>query len=220
MFKLEFHDAIPKPDFFLVMLCVINMIFIYISMISFSENITISILQNFSITFSVCLIPYAFLYPIAFIMFRIYGPTHANIMIVASLIGVAITILFLILLLHLSNHNSVTAIWIESLFHTSKGMYIVGFVAMPLGIYSSFFMLNILARLKMGLNVVTLFLSSSFGEVINTILVYPLGSNAKNAEHAIFNTIIADTLIFKIIAAIILSFLTMMVISFIRNTEK
>lgn len=214
MFK---HTLLPektKPDFTLNFLCMTYVTMVILSIILFDQILHFGFL-NIHIQLSGAVVPYVFLYPLSFIVLRVYGLRHVNNMIGAMLLA---SLLFVLTATMIANFSS-NITGIHNILLSSIKMYIAGFIGMPSGIYISFLTLQWLAQINIPLNTLSLTIATVAGEIINTLIVFPIGFHGDFTLQQIFTHIIADALIFKIIAGTILSFITMHAITFLINRK-
>ena len=158
-------------------------------------------------------VPYVFLYPISFIVLRVYGLKHVNNMIGAMILASLLFVAMAELIAYLSSNTA----GIHTILLNSIKMYIAGFIGMPAGIYISFLVLNWLARVNVAFNTISLTIATIAGEIANTLIVFPIGFHGIFTSQEIFKNIIADALLFKSIMGPILSFVSIRVINFLIN---
>jgi len=158
-------------------------------------------------------VPYVFLYPISFIILRVYGIESIN-----KTIGSAILVaLIFVIMAKLISFLSPNQTSISDILSSSFKMYVVGFIGMPAGMYTSFITINVLNKLGVSFNGISLSIATAIGEFVNTIIVFPIGLHDRMSLHTIFTEIIIDALIFKIIIGTILAFFSVIVINIIIN---
>lgn len=214
MFRYSVSNSVSQPDFILLFLCMSYVTFVILSIVLFQEIVELDFL-NFHINLSGAVIPYVFLYPISFIVLRVYGLDKVNSMIASMILA---SLLFVsmakIIVAYSSNVTSV-----NTFLASSFKMYLAGFIGMPAGIYTSFLTITFLNRLGFSFNVLTLTLATITGEIVNTAIVFPIGFHGQYSLFELFNHIILDALIFKIIVGAVLSWLTVIVINLILQKK-
>lgn len=208
--KLQFANKAKTPDLFLCVLFTTYITMLIASVVLFKQTVIVDI---YSVNFKLlgALIPYVFLYPLSFIVLRLYGYKTVNNLIVSMIISSFIFFVFCTFVISLPNGHQASAL--AEILSSSFRMYLVGFIAMPAGIYSSFLMLAMLSRLGLGFNVFSLSIATIFGEFINTIMVFPFGFHGMHSMATILSDIIVDALIFKFVMSIILSIFCILIIN-------
>lgn len=213
MDRLQLNEINKAPDLFLSFLYTFY-ISIVLSCLILYKQITIISIFSFKLTLTGSVIPYVLLYPMAFIVLRLYGYKAINNLIAAM---IASSFLFLILCAIVTalphDPNFAKDMAVESILHASFKMYLVGIFAMPIGIYSSFVALSFLSRFGLGFNVFTLSLATIIGELINTVIIMPLGLEGQFSLEHILNKIMVDALVYKFIMGVILSFFCVLIIN-------
>ena len=211
MLELKISNHRRAPDLILTTIYMIYTAMVVTSIVMFDELITFKFL-GFDIILSGSIVPYVMLYPLSFIVLRIYGSSAVNNMIGGMILGsLSFVLLSKVIVFFASNTTE-----IDHIINTSMKMYVAGFLGMPAGIYGSFLCLSYLFRLGMGFNFISLSIASVFGEIINTYIVFPFGFHGRLSFHTIFTNVILDAMLFKIIAGIILSIVAMIVIRLIK----
>ena len=178
------------------------------TIVLFEDVVTINLFSIMSIKVSGCLFPYVFLYPLSFIVLRLYGYRNTNIMIGSMMITTLIFVLIVQSVGYFSEASSQminTYTGINKVYEVAFKMYLAGFIAMPAGIYMSFLAMSLFTRINIGFNLFTLSIATIIGEIANTFIAFPLGLFKTYDFATIFSQFILGALIFKIIAAIILS---------------
>ena len=145
MYDERIHLEKKSTDFILMLLSMTYVTLVILSIILFDEMIK---KKYFGLTFNLsgAVVPYVFLYPISFIVLRIYGFKQVNNMIGSMTIVSLFFVLFSKFVISLSSNDT----GVHQILANSLKMYLAGFIGMPIGIYSSFLCLNTL--LKIGLN--------------------------------------------------------------------
>lgn len=214
MFKHSVLTETNKPNFTLNFLCMTYVTMVVLSIVLFDQILHFG-LFGAHIQLSGAVVPYVFLYPISFIVLRVYGLRHVNNMIGAMIL---VSLLFVLMATAVANFSSNTT-GIHGILLSSIKMYIAGFIGMPAGIYASFLVLKWLSQINISFNTVSLTIATIFGEIINTVIVFPMGFHGNFTMQQIFSHIIVDALVFKIITGAILSFFAMRVINFLVNRK-
>jgi len=220
MFKLKVRDTANSSGE-LLYICISN---IYVAVliatiVLFGQMIECSIFEfNFSIAASV--VAYVFLYPITFIVFRIYGYKATNQLIFSVFIGSLFFFVFCFLItsIHTSDINANVS-GLKLILHKALKMYLYGLVGMPAGIYTGVFTLIFFVRLFKDINVLAVFMATIVGELVNTIIVFPATYWSITSWSALYNLII-DALAFKVLAAFVLCYPTIFLINFINTKIK
>lgn len=201
-----------KSDFTLSFFYMTYITMVILSIVLFSQIVSISIFGH-NITLSGSVIPYVFLYPISFIVLRVYGLKKVNHMIGSMLLAVLVFILIAKITIAASTNKTE----IYNILSNSFKMYLAGFIGMPAGVYSSFITINLLNRLGLSFNVISLTIATAIGEIINTVVVFPIGFYGKYSLSVIFSKIIVGALIFKFTMGAILAVCAVAVINLILN---
>ena len=114
---------------------------------------------------------------------------------------------------------SSTQTGIDTILSSSFKMYLAGLIGMPAGMYASFLTINLLSKVGVSFNGITLAIATITGEIINTMIVFPIGLNGAVTFHKVFHAIIIDALVFKIIIGTILSFISILIINVLVNKK-
>lgn len=216
MFEYKISRQVYTPDFTLILLSMMYAIMVIASIVLFDEIIEFSFF-SFKMTLSGALIPYVFLYPISFIILRVYGVKYVSYMIGSMLLAS----LTFVILSALVTKASMSSTELHSILSSSFKMYLAGFVGMPMGIYASFLALSTLInKLKLRFGIISLSIATFVGEIINTLIVFPIGFYGKYTFNGLLNSIIFDALAFKLISGPILAILAIFVIQSIANKES
>lgn len=160
-------------------------------------------------------VPYVFLYPISFIILRVYGIENVNITIGATILVAFIFVTMAKLIALLSPENTT----INHILSSSYKMYLVGFIGMPAGMYTSFLTINLLNKIGFSFNGISLSIATAAGELVNTLIVFPIGLHGSVSTYQIFHEIVADALLFKFIAGTILAFMSIIIINVTINSK-
>lgn len=83
----------------------------------------------------------------------------------------------------------------------------------------SFLVIKWLEKISIPFGVFSLCVATIIGEIINTLIVFPIGFHGEYTFHHVLTSIILDVMLFKIIAGVVLAFFTMFVIQ-ILLTKK
>lgn len=212
MFKHYILNQENKPNFTLNLLCMIYITMVILSIVLFDQILNFNFF-GIQMSLSGSVVPYVFLYPISFIVLRVYGLKHVNNMIGAMILASLLFVVMAELIAYLSSNTT----GIHTILLNSIKMYIAGFIGMPAGIYISFLVLNCLARVNIAFNTISLTIATIAGEIANTLIVFPIGFHGIFTSQEIFKNIIADALLFKSIMGPILSFVAIRVINFLIN---
>lgn len=215
MFK---HLLLPeknKSNFTHHFLSMLYVTMVVLSIVLFNQIIDFS-LFGMPMQLSGAVIPYVFLFPISFITLRVYGLSEVNHMIASM---VLVSLLFVVIATAVAHFSSNTT-GIHNILLSSSKMYIAGFIGMPAGIYASFLTIQWLEKMGVSFNTFSLCVATIIGEIINTVIVFPLGFHGEYTMHEIFTGIIVDAMLFKAIAGILLSFLAMISINFLLREKK
>lgn len=210
MFKHPILTEQNVPDFTLNFLCMTYVTMVVLSIILFDQILYFSFF-GIPMKLSGAVVPYVFLYPISFIVLRVYGLRYVNNMIAAMLL---VSLLFVLLSTGVAKF-SLNKTGIHDILLSSIKMYTAGFIGMPAGIYVSFLVLKWLAQINIPFNAYSLTIATIVGEIINTVIVFPVGFHDQYSLHQIFSGIIVDALVFKIIMGIVLSIFAIIVINFL-----
>lgn len=211
MYKYSFSKICNNSDFIQSLLYMSYLSLVVASILLFNEMISIKI-SFLSIELSGSLVPYVFLYPISFIVLRVYGPKSVHNMIWSMVLGSLLFVVISNIVIGLSDPSSSAAYPILS---SSFKMYLAGLIGMPAGIYSSFLTLYLLMQIGFRFSALSIFIATIFGELINTIIVFPIGFHGKYTLDKLFTDVIVDSLIFKIIMSAILSCFAMLLVNLI-----
>lgn len=209
MFKHSLTGS-NKPSFTLHFLSMTYVTMVILSIILFDQILDFSLL-GMHIQLSGSLIPYVFLFPISFITLRVYGLSEVNHMIAAEIL---VSLLFVVMATVVA-HFSANTTDIHSILLSSSKMYMAGFIGMPAGIYASFLTIKWLGKMSIPFNTFSLCIATIVGEMINTVIVFPVGFHGQYSMHEIFSSIIVDAMLFKAIAGVLLAFLAMISIDFL-----
>lgn|SRR3990167_9527230 len=207
MFK---HSVITEqgiPDFTLNFLCMTYITMVVLSIVLFDQILNFKFF-GISIELSGAVVPYVFLYPISFIVLRIYGLRYVNNMVASMII---VSLLFALISTVVSAYST-NKTGIHDILLNSSKMYLAGFIGMPAGIYTSFLVLKWLSKVNITFNVLSLTIATIIGEIINTIVVFPVGFHGEYSSREIFRSIIIDAMIFKIIIGAILAVIAIITI--------
>jgi len=191
------------------------LLFVIASIILFKNVISIHYI-GIDIKISGSLIPYVFLYPLSFIILKLYGYRTVNNIILSMLVSALIFVVFCKIVIALPNDQPKSDA-IKTILDSAYIMFLAGLVAMPAGIYASFLTLRLLEKINLGFNFLSLSIATAIGEIINSVIVFPIGYHGQYTMHTIFSTIIIDALIFKLISGIILAGCTIYVLNLIRK---
>ena len=215
MFKHALSSEVNSPDFTLTFLCMVYVTMVVLSIVLFDQIVKFNF-WGINVSLSGSVIPYVFLYPISFIVLRVYGFKYVNHMI-GSMILVCLIFVIMSKLVAAMSSNSTVAM--HNILIDPFKMYLAGFVGMPAGIYTSFLTINLLNKLGFAFNAMAVSIATMVGEIINTLIVFPIGLHDQYELHVIFTSIILDTLIFKFIMGIILALLTVVTINLIVSNK-
>ncbi len=214
MYKLKFRDVSAPDDYLLMFLTALYGTLVIASLVLFSA-VRLS-LFSIPLVVSGGVIPYVFLYPVSFIALRVYG-TRTVLKMIASLIFVVFCECVLLL------PQATSGIATQALHHiliSSYKMYLAGLIAMPAGIYAAFLTLGYLSKYVAKFSVFTIILATTVGGLVNTLIVFPIGFHGTYSLNMIFSEIIVDTLIFKLIAGVVLSVPTIMAIKLLVTLRE
>jgi uncharacterized PurR-regulated membrane protein YhhQ (DUF165 family) len=214
MFKNSLLSDKTSPDFILTLLCMTYVVMVVSSIILFNQIVHFDFL-TIKIKLSGAVIPYVFLYPISFIVLRVYGFKYVNYMIGAMILSSLIFVIMSKVVVGLSSNTTA----VHNILSNSFKMYLAGFIGMPAGIYASFLTMNFLNKLGLQFNTASIAIATVAGEVINTVIVFPIGFHGQFTLHTIFSSIILDALVFKIIMGAVLAFFTILTINIILNNK-
>ena len=182
MHKFNIINNTKGPDFILSLLFMTYFAMVIASIMLFNEVMIIPV-RSTSIVFSGALIPYVFLYPIAFIVLRIYGLSSVHNMIWSMILGSLVFVIVSKAVISLSSNPSDIYLILNNAFK----MYLAGLVGMPAGIYFSFLSLHFLSKLGFGFNVLSIFIATVMGELVNTVIVFPIGFHGVYNMHQLFS---------------------------------
>lgn len=210
MHKFNISSSCNNSDFILSFLLMSYLSLVIASIVLFNEIITIKFL-SFSMELSGSLVPYVFLYPISFIVLSVYGLKNVHNMIWSMVLGSLVFVIICNIVIRISNVESSAYPILSSSFK----MYLAGLIGMPAGIYASFISLYFLIRLGLKFSALSIFISTIFGEIINTVIVFPIGFHGKYQFKEIFTHVIIDSLAFKIVMGGILSCIAIYVVNLI-----
>lgn len=214
MFKHQLSSEVNSSDFILIFLCMAYVTMVISSIVLFSQIIKFDFF-GINISLSGSVVPYVFLYPISFIVLRIYGFKYVNHMI-GSMILVSLLFVFMSKIV-VGMSSNLTAV--HTILANSLKMYLAGFIGMPAGIYTSFLVINVINKIGVPFNIVSIAIATIIGEIVNTVIVFPLGFHDQFSLHIIFNKIIIDALVYKILMGVVLAFFTVITINIIINTK-
>jgi len=210
MHKFNISNGYNNSDFILSFLFMSYLSLVVASIVLFNEIISIKFF-SFEMVFSGSLVPYVFLYPISFIVLTIYGLKNVHNMIWSMVLGSLVFVIISNFVIRISNVESSA----YSILNSSFKMYLAGLIGMPAGIYASFIALYLLMKLGLKFNALSIFISTIFGEFINTAIVFPIGFHGKYQLKEIFTHVIIDSLIFKVVMGGILSCIAIYVVNLI-----
>lgn len=208
MFKHSILRESESPNFTVHFLSMLYVTMVVLSIVLFDQMLNFSVF-GMHMELSGSVVPYVFLYPISFIVLRVYGLQQVNYMIGAMIM---VSLLFVIMSTIVAQLSSNTTN-IHSILISSYKMYLAGFIGMPAGIYSSFLIIKWLEKIRISFGLFSLCVATIVGEAINTMIVFPIGFHGQYTVQQIFNGIIVDAMLFKIVAGIILAFGAMVVIN-------
>jgi uncharacterized PurR-regulated membrane protein YhhQ (DUF165 family) len=214
MFKLSLAEEIKTADFTLTFLSMMYVTLVILSIILFNQILNFNMLFM-DIKLSGAVVPYVFLYPISFIVLRIYGLQQVNHMIGAMTIVSLIFVIMSKIVVSLSSNLT----GVHSILASSFKMYIAGFIGMPAGIYASFVCINMLYKIGLKFNATTLLIATIFGEIVNTLIVFPIGFKGQYSLQFILGNILVDALLFKVVMGAILAFITVFLINYIIHNK-
>ena len=214
MFKYPILTEKTKPDFTLNFLSMAYVTMVALSIVLFDQILGFE-LFNIKIQLAGAVVPYVFLYPISFIVLRVYGLRQLNSMMSAVILT---SLLFVVMATVIANFSS-NITGIHYILSNSIKMYIAGFIGMPAGIYTSFLILKWLSNINISFNTVSLTLATIAGEIVNTVIVFPIGFHGDYSLQQIFSNIIIDALAFKVIMGAILSFIAVRIISLLVDKK-
>lgn len=214
MFKYAILTENNKPDFILNFLGMTYVVMVALSIVLFDQLLRFD-LFNIKIQLAGAVVPYVFLYPISFIVLRVYGLRQLNSMMGAMIL----TSLLFVTMATLIAHYSCNITGIHHILSNSFKMYAAGFIGMPAGIYTSFLILKWLSNINISFNTVSLTIATIAGEIVNTMIVFPIGFHGDYAIQEIFNNLIVDALGFKVIMGTILSFISIRIINLLLNIK-
>lgn len=212
MFELAAASEKRPTDFLLTFFYMLYITMVIASIILFNQILDFNLL-GMKITLSGGVVPYVFLYPISFIVLKAYGLRCVNQMI-ASMVVVSLSFVIMSKIVVGLSTNTTE---IHKILSNSFQMYIAGFIGMPAGIYSSFLAINLLSKVGLPFNFVSIFIATIVGEIINTIIVYPIGFHNVFSIKTIFSSMIIDAMIFKVIMGAFLACATVIAIKVILN---
>ena len=208
MFKHSILRESESPNFTLHFFSMLYVTMVVLSIVLFDQILNFSVF-GMPMELSGAVVPYVFLYPISFIVLRVYGLQQVNYMLGSMIV---VSLLFVIMSTVVAQLSSNTTD-IHSILMNSCKMYIAGFIGMPAGIYSSFLIIKWLEKIGVTFGAFSLCVATLVGEAINTMIVFPIGFHGQYTAQKIFSGIIVDAMLFKIIAGIILAFGAMVVIN-------
>lgn len=160
-------------------------------------------------------IPFSLLFPISYIVLRLYGYKQINNMMISmfftSISFIIITkIAFVIsnydLYVQENNITSTASSELGSIIRSTLYFYIPGLIIMPLSVYISFYVI----KLFNFFNSFSLSVATAIGEIFNTYVVLPIGLYPHSIISHLTSTIIFSAAIFKVLIGVILSILTML----------
>jgi uncharacterized PurR-regulated membrane protein YhhQ (DUF165 family) len=183
---------------------------VVLSIVLFDQMLNFSIF-GMQMELSGAVVPYVFLYPVSFIVLRVYGFQQVNYMIGSMII---VSLFFVVMSTVVAQLSSNTTD-IHTILMSSYKMYLAGFIGMPAGIYSSFLIIQWLEKMRVSFCVFSLCVATIVGEAVNTMIVFPIGFHGQYTMQQIFNRIIVDAMLFKIIVGIVLAFVAMGTIHFL-----
>lgn len=211
MHKFNFSQTNSTPDFIQSFLYMAYLALVVSSILLFNEMISIKLFFH-RIMLSGSLVPYVFLYPISFIVLRIYGPRSVNHMIWSMVLGSLVFVIISTTVVELAGPNHSTA---YPILNSAFKMYLAGLIGMPAGIYASFIGLHLIMKLGLKFGALSIFIATIFGEIINTIIVFPIGFHGKYTLGELFTNVMIDGIIFKILMGAILSVLAIWTVKLI-----
>lgn len=214
MFRHSILSESKLPNFTLHFLSMLYVTMVVLSIVLFDQILRFS-LFGMHMQLSGAVVPYVFLYPISFIVLRVYGLQQVN-YIIASMVLVSLIFVSMSTVVAQLSANTTD---IHHILLSSFKMYLAGFIGMPAGIYSSFLTIRLLENIKIKFGVISLCIATIVGEIINTMIVFPVGFHGEYTLHHIIEAIILDAIVFKIIAGIVLAFLAMFTIQMLLNKK-
>lgn len=214
MFKHSLAGDINSFEFLLIFLCMTYLTLVVSSIVLFTQILKFNLL-GINISLSGALVPYVFLYPISFIVLRVFGFKYVNRMISSMILASLIFVIMSKLVVDLSSNST----GVYTILDSSFQMYLAGFIGMPAGIYTGFLMINFFNKIGLGFNFISITLATFIGEIINTIIVFPIGLHEQYSFKTIFTTILIDALIFKFVMGLVLAFFTVLIIKMILNSK-
>lgn len=215
MFKIQLREKTQAPDMLLVFVFMIYISLVIASIVLFKEIIQIN-LGSLKLNISGSTVAYIFNYPICFFVLRLYGYKTVNRMIASMLITAFIFVAFCKIIIALPHDPQVARSYeLANILASTFKTYLAGFIAVPAGIYASFIALSMLDKIGARFSILSLSLSTVFGEIINTFIIFPIGFHDTYTMTTIINTFIIDALIFKTIAGVILATLTILAVNFV-----
>jgi uncharacterized PurR-regulated membrane protein YhhQ (DUF165 family) len=214
MFRHSLTPEKNNSDSALVMLNMMYITMVILSIILFNQILEFNIF-SIDIRLSGSVVPYVFLYPISFTVLRVYGFKHVNRMIGAMLvISLVFVAMCKVVVLLSSNTTSV-----HHILASSAKMYLAGLLGMPAGIYTSFLVINLFSKIGMKFNVISITIATIIGEIVNTLIVFPIGFNGEFSLSTIFSKLIVDAMVYKAIFAAVLSIIAVVVINILTQRK-
>src|SRR4051812_48135243 len=126
MFKHSIVTERNVSDFTLNFLCMMYVVMAILSLLLFGQIISFKFF-SFPMEVSGAVIPYVFLYPISFIVLRIYGLRYVNNMIISMLL---VFLLFVLMATVVVKFSSIQTGINDILIHSGK-MFVIGLFGMP-----------------------------------------------------------------------------------------
>lgn len=211
MHKFNFSQSHNNPDFIQSFLYMSYLALVVSSILLFNEIITIKV-STYHMIITGSLVPYVFLYPISFIVLRVYGPKSVNNMIWSMILGSLLFVVMSNIVVELAGSSASTA---YPILNSSFKMYLAGLIGMPAGIYAGFVGLYLLMKVGFKFSASSIFIATIFGELVNTIIVFPIGFHGRYTLEQLFKNVIIDGLIFKVIMGAILSCMAIFIVNII-----
>lgn len=216
MFKLQYKCKEVFPNHALAFLYMLYLCFVIASIVLFETIVKLHVVF-FDITISGSVIPYTFLYPISFIVLRVYGYKSVNQMIFCMILTSLIFTMICHAITSMPSSGMLAQSPLKNILQSSYQMYFAGFLALPAGMYSSFLALGFLEKIGLKVGITSLSIATAIGETINTLIVFPIGFHGRYTLSTIFGHIITDTLIFKLTIGIILAIITVFTINYLMR---
>ncbi len=165
------------------------------------------------------LFPYVFLYPIGYVVLKVYGYPVISKMIMSTLLMSLIFVLVCTLIINLPSNTLQIDGNLKAILDASIRFYMAGLIAMPAGAFASLHMVNLLKN-KIHQDYILFIISTLVGELINTIIVFTIAFVGVYSIGHIITEFVVSAYIFKIIAAIVTTPLAVFGVRFLVKKSK